>query len=97
MSHCTAVINSFPAEEMLEHMDLAFDEAFMTKRQSRPKKALMLESEKKQKERQAVSCHPHIEAKFSPARTYNDMNFTDIVGKADKMLNEALERLCTHC
>ena len=97
MSHYTEVINSFPTEETLERMNLAFDEAFMTKRQSRPKKALMLESEKKQKERQAVYCHPHIEAKFSPAQAYNDMNFTDIVGKVDKMLNEAIERLCAHC
>ena len=97
MSHYIEVINSFPAEEMLERMNLAFDEAFMTKRQPRPKKALILEPEKKQKERQAVSCHPHIEAKFSPAQAYNDMNFADIVGKADKMLNEALERLCAHC
>ena len=97
MSHYTAVINSFPTEEMLERMDLAFDEAFMTKRQPRPKKALILEPEKKQKERQAVPCHPHTEAKFSPAQAYNDMNFADIVGKADKMLNEALERLCAHC
>ena len=46
MSHYIEVISSFPTEEMLERMDLAFDEAFMTKRQSRPKKALILESEK---------------------------------------------------
>ena len=58
MSHYIEVINSFPTEEMLERMNLAFDEAFMTKHQSRPKKALILEPEKKQKERQAVPCHP---------------------------------------
>jgi len=97
MSHYTAVVNSFPTEETLERMDLAFDEAFMTKHQSQLKKVSTQGSEKKTKEKQAGSCHPHIEAKFSPAKKYNDMNFTDIVGKADKMLNEAIERLCAHC